>query len=1015
MLISLHFLTSHIVAAILDAVTDLSSTTKNISVKCFPLANDLGSPIALFDWESVSLNGGTIFHDANNILIYHPPIDFVGLDSFTYTVTDGNNRFDTAIVKVAVNVPIDFNQHRTQILNNVNNIINIGVPGNIAVFGSQSFGLFHDGSYNPKIAAGSVGKGKVVVFGHPGYLNFTYDGADTGQLYLNIVRWLADTQSFEVRIISNISETVTWLIGKGFTNVTYYTDWYNHLANVQVAVIGFPNRSIPDSQINSLFEYVANGGGLVIGDGGWIVEAYGGYKLADSPFNKLLYPMGIGLAKGYNRSTDTSNVCSDFANALFAINIVGTQNFSDIEKAEAFQSLNLIVDVIPKYSVVYYDLINAMLIRSENLNPSPTQPVADPIDKFSLIWESDYIRNQPINKIIAHRTAESVYGSIPSDASKVSKSIHYNIVKPSRNTRGDTGADVWLSTGLYAVPGEIITVTVDESLTNLGLKVKINGDWDNLSNRDYYLRMPLGISRDFAIDSSVTYAANAYGGLIYIVLPKDLVPGMFQVTISNAIEAPYFVMGQHNNQDWINSIRNKPAPWAELAAENIIITLSSDKIRNLQDAEKLMAFWENGLFAQDVLAGTVGLRTRPERMYSMIQTAHGGGYAGYPIGAWNWNFAQDTIYEGDCWGEFHELGHLHQSPFWTDNRTTEVTVNIFTMRAIEAVCKSVAAAGGSWPKQWDAYQRILLFQSASNKGGFANGDYVEKLVFYSQLKECFGWQAFQDTFISYRQAAESELPSTDQEEWDQWMCRLSQQVGYDLSPFFISWNYGVSQNAVNSLAYLPKWNMVETISHSITTPINTPVLIPNVTDDDYSFDGILHLEEYGAPLHGSIMIGTDNSKYYVPEINYVGKDFLKYTVSNGFGNTFNGTIEITIPNIETGLVAHWPFENNLYDYTKEQSDGLLDGNAYFIPGKIGTALHFDGIINKVFCGTKPSLSGTTDFTISAWIKTNSHAGGVIIQQRDRDCNGEYYCRVNADGTLFFLYSAIGNISFPLTQ
>jgi len=46
----------------------------------------------------------------------------------------------------------------------------------------------------------------------------------------------------------------------------------------------------------------------------------------------------------------------------------------------------------------------------------------------------------------------------------------------------------------------------------------------------------------------------------------------------------------------------------------------------------------------------------------------------------------ERIRENGCWGMFHELGHNFQDQMWTWNGTTEVTVNIFTLHAMEKIC-----------------------------------------------------------------------------------------------------------------------------------------------------------------------------------------------------------------------------------------------------------------------------------------------------------------------------------------
>ena len=186
-------------------------------------------------------------------------------------------------------------------------------------------------------------------------------------------------------------------------------------------------------------------------------------------------------------------------------------------------------------------------------------------------------------------------------------------------------------------------------------------------------------------------------------------------------------------------------------------------------------------------------------MVNMIETTWGAAYASYPIGAWNWSFANlDSLKKGNCWGQWHELGHLHQSPYWTFNGTVEVTVNLFSMYAIEHVCETKRAAGG-WGRMWDAGARAQMFRKAQKDGGFDKTDLGARLAMYRQIITVFGWEPIKKVMREYLVAPEDELPKTDQEKRDQWMVRLSRTVGRDLSPFFIAWSLGVSEKAIKSM------------------------------------------------------------------------------------------------------------------------------------------------------------------------------------------------------------------------
>lgn len=77
----------------------------------------------------------------------------------------------------------------------------------------------------------------------------------------------------------------------------------------------------------------------------------------------------------------------------------------------------------------------------------------------------------------------------------------------------------------------------------------------------------------------------------------------------------------------------------------------------------------------------------------------------------------------------------------------------------------------------------------------------------------------------------------------------------------------------------------------------------------------------------------------------------------------------------------------------------------------------NGVAGWLACGTNASLTGSTDFSVSAWIKTTDTSVGTIIQQRDATANGyngEYKLLMNADGTLeFFIYN--GGFQFDIVS
>jgi VCBS repeat-containing protein len=89
------------------AVDDTAQTQPNTSVLIDVTANDFdpdGDPFDIFisGSQTTSANGGSISFPSTKTLTYKPPAGFVGIDTFTYSITDGSSR-SSATVSVTVN------------------------------------------------------------------------------------------------------------------------------------------------------------------------------------------------------------------------------------------------------------------------------------------------------------------------------------------------------------------------------------------------------------------------------------------------------------------------------------------------------------------------------------------------------------------------------------------------------------------------------------------------------------------------------------------------------------------------------------------------------------------------------------------------------------------------------------------------------------------------------------------------------------------------------------------------
>ncbi|AQT67148.1 hypothetical protein STSP2_00289 [Anaerohalosphaera lusitana] len=1000
-----------------QATDDIFITTPNTAKTCYVLLNEAqafpDTTVTLVSFDSTSSQGGSVTGNGDGTVTYTPPTSFAGRDSFTYTSTDGLTN-STATVTINVNQTFNGDTARNQILNGVTSLANPSGPGYMVSYGQTAYSISHYNTdrRNPQIAASTIGQGRVIALPDHQWLNMDSYGSDTstGNFYRNGLEWLAGTTNKNIKIVVTSSTgAATWIQQQGYTNVVQSSDFQNQLSDADV-LVGWLGSGISNANCQAVIDFVANGGGLFICDYGIGYDWWWGKAIPDAPGNRVCRHAGIGFKNSWPGGSLPINRSSGQTDSDDVINILaGSGSYTTTDRDIAGTVLDGIYNTVASDDALVARMDYEFYERIQTINPSPSSPVSDEFEKALLKRECQILLDTPVEETVAHRTAQACYGTIPADAQRVTKTLSFSVTEEGRDIRGNDSG-IWLSTGLYAVPGEIVTVSTSDPITNLGMGIKINGDWNNVSDRGSYLRMPFGTSRDYALNQSSILTANPFGGIIYITIPRNTVPGDFDITIENAIEAPYFIQGVHTNEDWLNEIRNKPAPFAELVSDNMIISLSKDKVTNLEDPEALMEFWEQGLTAQDDLAGLTGNRTRQTRMYSMIQTAWGSGYAGYPIGAWNWDFANlQSLEQGYCWGQYHETGHLHQSGYWTDGRTGEVTVNIFSMVGIEAACDS-GQAGTGWSRMWDTDSRVDEYRNARLAGGFDEVGVGTRLVMYAQLRFAFGWDAFKQTFQTYhddQQNASWKLPTNDQEEWDQFMTRFSRVVGFDLSPFFINWDFGVSQTAINSLSDLPAWNMVETKPDSATVTQGKSVVLPDVAANDYSFDGTLNVTGYEDPANGTVTDNGDGTFTYTPDPGFEGQETLTYIIENGYNNQFRESVQITVNTVESALLGHWPLDANGWDYSQYGNDATLNGT-YYVGGLLKYSIKCDGYNDYLDVGTGPSISGYNDFTVSAWIKTRALQDQVIVQQRDSGYNGQYVCKVESNGTLtFYVYGDYG--------
>ena len=521
-----------------------------------------------------------------------------------------------------------------------------GVPGPLCVYGPEAFpvivGRTWAGSFRaPVVAAGRWQAGRVVVLGYGGYFDrATLDAADTGRFMTNALHWAAGAgtqDGLRIGVVSDAGrgELRDWLTTARQDAVDVALT-PGSLGAVDVVALDVWNQSVPE--LRALQAFVRGGGGLVTASAGWgwaqlhpdldLVNDYAG--------NRLLAPIGIQWPYDWLRRTSPEGYSVDghpaelthAGKALDAVeaHAAGTRVLTQPEIDQATDGLIRTVGCLPPDDTLLAPRLRALVEENDHW-PSAEQPVTatDVIPRLAAgLFAVDH-RRTPAESVRAHPAADDFPGPVPADAPCLERSLTV-----------DTTVPRWHSTGLYAAPGELVTVTVPAEAAEVGgFHVRIGAHSDGIWGRPEWTRMP-EISRRFPVSAATTRVANAFGGLLYIEvptqIPADAYLGSVVVEIEGAVAAPRFVLGETDPTAWRDEIRHAPAPWAEVVGRNMIVTTDAREVRELDDPAAVPRTWDRVLDLSAELAAWPSLaRTSPERFVVDRQISVGYMHAGYPL------------------------------------------------------------------------------------------------------------------------------------------------------------------------------------------------------------------------------------------------------------------------------------------------------------------------------------------------------------------------------------------------
>ena len=440
-------------------------------------------------------------------------------------------------------------------------------------------------------------------------------------------------------------------------------------------------------------------------------------------------------------------------------------------------------------------------------------------DKFEIEIIKDIInRSTSLSESLpVARDISAFPGNVGESEGKVSQTITLdrNFYEPAHP--GWQKRKHWQSTGLYAKAGDIITINVKsedvEAIKDLSVIINVHSDKLSLGKYNastQLLRFP-NVHLNKPLTAGINEVRSQYGGLIVIDSGDVTVDAMFDIEISNAVQAPYYKLGETTEQQW-QAMKALDVPWGVFESDSVTVNMSKTDILKIEDPAALMTFYEQGRhdvhetsgFEADATTGPHRAPTLRSRIVDDIQISVGFAHAGYPIMASpGWDSYNINNQADGSWGTWHEIGHNYQQKCFWMVYGVEVTTNIpplFIQEKNDITSRLIKE------------KRYTNAINALNRKGGSYSDFSEVtdafigLIFLAQISDAFegegdnqGLNIFRQLNRKYREfdaETQQAICDSDQKSFDTSYELLSEITGHDLTEHFTTWGVPLSEESL---------------------------------------------------------------------------------------------------------------------------------------------------------------------------------------------------------------------------
>ena len=339
------------------------------------------------------------------------------------------------------------------------------------------------------------------------------------------------------------------------------------------------------------------------------------------------------------------------------------------------------------------------------------------------------------------------------DAPRIEKEITINSKMESRK----------YSLGVFAPAGEVLTVTIDESLkgrVTVNIGYPYNGEcdigagnfgrWKNDRMAKFFLEFPL--------KETVTEIGSPLGGMVTINGINGA--GNFKITVSGGVDMPDYKLGVSTKEDWKN-ILAAPGPYVWLLTPLQYFVMPKVEIMDIEDPYNALLWWHKASMISMYAMG----REDTSFLTPVISIFDSYVYIGEGV-AKVWAYVTNApkywchgildynslMTSAGAWGTIHEFNHHYQSHGYNDTEWgvgyhDEMTNNVLSAASYIlltdiATSRSESNLLTGWNAVSDPYSNYKRLADASSRKDTYGGMDSEQLFGHVDLMHTFGAEKF---------------------------------------------------------------------------------------------------------------------------------------------------------------------------------------------------------------------------------------------------------------------------------